>query len=149
MEFYRRGFSRRVLKFNKFVIKFPVLKVFSMNELIRSWKETDASTILKIRTFILNFLYGFWCNYHEYQVYLKAKETIYKDRFAVVYFCCPLGLFLIQEKVYQPKNFNRKTIRRYESIFLSMKSEELNWNVDVNHFNFGFRGRKLVCLDLS
>ena len=149
MDYYRRGFSRRVLKFNKFVIKFPVLKVFTMKELIDCYKGADASVPVKIRTFILNFLYGFWCNYHENQVYLKIKETVYKDRFAEVYFCCPLGLFLIQEKVYQPKNFKCKIAKRYENIFFSMKLEGLDWTVDSNHYNFGFRGKKLVCLDLS
>lgn len=148
-DFYRRGLSRRVLKLNKYVIKFPVFKVFTMKELIDCWKDSDASIVLKVRVFVLNFLYGFWCNYHEHQIYLKLKDTIYEDRFAKVYFCCPLGLFLIQEKVYQPKNFKYKILKRYEDIFFSIKLEGLNWTVDANHFNFGFRGKRLVCLDLS
>ena len=109
MDYYRRGFSRRVLKFNKFVIKFPVLKVFTMKELIDCYKGADASVPVKIRTFILNFLYGFWCNYHENQVYLKIKETVYNVLSLSVY-CAAIVSRFITPAIIRPEAITIKEV---------------------------------------
>jgi len=130
---YSHGSTRRVLVFNKFVVKFPKLFIFS-------WRS-------------FNIFYGFRMNMREATIWNQIKD---KERFAKVYYCAPFGIFLIMEKLNQSRNFNDKILNRiFDNSFDSQKiygiklKDNYIWYPDMYFGNFGFRGRKLVCLDYA
>jgi hypothetical protein len=133
-----QGFSRFVLVFDSFVIKFPKIKRFNY-----CWYN------------ISGYLYGFACNVGESITYNFFKYNCCADRLAKVYYCAPFGLFLIMEKVDIYNNFKQKhadwlyeNVLKKELVLFNGRGEYII-GIDIFKDNIGFRNRKAVLVDYA
>lgn len=93
------------------------------------------------------FLRGILANIYEcgrwgYYFHLQLGYPELKHPLCPVLYLAPLGLFVIQRRAIQPRNFTDKHLNRYK--------KQLRRNPYTSDFkteNFGFIGRRLVCLD--